>query len=156
MSRVKLGIRRSDGKAIYISDPTWDCGWYWSFGYLGNDDEHYHLENYQSTDHAFKLEDGTFKLLTEKRNINMYDALVADYDLEPNIRTNLWTFCELVLTAYSLKKTAELYGRGGSHMTTNPCKELLTKPDVVTHINDVALPAIFAELTKIYKGEHHG
>ena len=153
MSRVKFGIRKSDGEVIYLTDPTWDCGRYWSFGYLGNSQEHYHLENYQSADRVFKLEDGTFGMLTEKRNISMYDALIADYDLEPGILKNLWTFCELALTAYALKKTAELYGRGGSHMTTNPCKELLTKPDIVTHINEVELPAIFAELTKIYKGE---
>jgi len=29
-----LGI--SEGEKIYLTAPSWDCGWYWRFGYLGN------------------------------------------------------------------------------------------------------------------------
>lgn len=129
-----FGTRKSDGHKIYITQPSWDCGWYWSFGYLGNRNEHYHLDGYANG-----------------RNINMYDALKEDYDLAPAIEENLWKFCELAKTAYTLKETAEVLGRGGSHYTTNPLAALIKNQDEVKRINEKVLPAIFNELAELYK-----
>lgn len=129
-----FGVRKKDGAKIYISKPSWDCGWYWGFGYLGNKNEHYHLHGYQNG-----------------RNINMYDALKQDYDLNPKIEADLWKFCELVLCAYALKETAEVLGRGGSHMSQNPCADLIKNPDEVKRINEIVLPAIFNEIQNILK-----
>lgn len=149
-SKFFFGTRKEDGARVYLSKPTWDCGWYWSFGYLGNRDEHYHLSIYQTKELALKLADGTGTLLTEKRNKCLKDCLMEDYDLNPLILANIWKFCELALTAYSLKETAEVLGRGGSHMTTNPCQELIKNPEEVKRINEVVLPAIFWEIEKIF------
>lgn len=149
--KVFFGIRKSDGVKVYLTAPSWDCGWYWSFGYLGNRNEHYHLNGYQSKIHFLKLEDGSHKLLTENRNKCMYDCLLEDYDLNPKIKENLWTFCELVRTAYSLKEAAEVFGRGGSHMTKNPCSETIKDTDMVEKINKVMLPAIFKEIEKLFE-----
>ena len=66
---VFFGTRKCDNKTIYITKPSWECGWYWSFGYLGNSNEHYHLKGYSNG-----------------RNISMYDALLNDYDLNENIK----------------------------------------------------------------------
>lgn len=148
---VFFGTRKSDGARIYLTKPTWDCGWYWSFGYLGNRNEHYHLDSYQSKDHFLKLEDGSFKILTEKRNKCMYDCLLEDYDLNPKIKENLWTFCELALTAYSLKEAAEVFNRGGSHMTKNPCCDIIKNHDMVEKINKEMLPAVFEEIEKLFE-----
>jgi hypothetical protein len=133
--KIKLGTRKSDNRVIYISRPKWDCGWYWGFGYIGNRDEHYHLSSYANA-----------------RNINMYDALLEDYDLNPKIKKHLWDFCELVKTAYVLKETAEVLGRGGSHYTKNVCASVIKNSDEVTRINEVVLPAIFEQLNLIYEG----
>lgn len=151
--KVFFGTNKETNERIYISKPSWDCDWYWGFGYLGNKNCHYHLDAYQSKDQCFKLEDGSYKVLTEKRNICMYDALLEDYNLNPKIKKNLWEFCELVLTAYTLKKTAETLGRGGSNMTTNPCADLIKNPEEVKRINEVVLPAVFNKLNEIYEGE---
>jgi hypothetical protein len=139
MTNCKLGIRKADGVTVYITDPEWVCDWYWAIGYLGNRNEHYHLKDYQNT-------------WTERgRNLCMYDALKKDYTLEPNIYNNLWTFCELYLSAYTLTEAAGLYNRGGAHMTTNPCMETLQRLDLCKEINEVQLPAIFAEIKKIHE-----
>ena len=151
--RIKFGIRKSDGATIYISKPKWDCGWYWGFGYLGNENEHYHLSAYQEKDHFFTLEGGSFKSITEKRNICMPDALLADYDLNTNIEKSIWTFCELILTAYALKETAEVLGRGGSYITTNPCAELIKNVEEAKRINKIVLPTIFDSIQKLIEGE---
>jgi len=133
--KIRLGTRKSDGKGIFLTKPTWDCSWYWGFGYLGNRNEHFHLSSYANG-----------------RNINMYDALTTDYDLNPKIKAKLWDFCELVKTAYVLKETAEVLGRGGSHYTKNVCASIIKNTDEVTRINEIVLPAIFEQLNNIFEG----
>ena len=120
-----FGKHKESGESIYIKKSTWDCGWYWSFGYLGNRNWHYHLDNYQNG-----------------RNFNMYDALITDYDLNDKIKDNIWVFCELALSIYQLKKSAELFGRGGAHMTTNPCADIIKDTDYTKKINTEILPQV--------------
>lgn len=128
---IFLGRRNDDSALIYLSPPSWDCGWYWGFGYLGNKDEHYHLSSYQKN-----------PCTGQWRNINMYDALIKDYCLAPSISSNLWEFCELALTIYSLRNAAEVLGRGGSHMTKNPCCDAIVNRDEVTRLNNVVIPQL--------------
>jgi len=134
--KVFFGDRKEDGSAIYLSAPSWDCGWYWSFGYLGNSREHYHLSSFANG-----------------RNINMFDALKADYHLCKSLQEDrmLWLFCELAQTAYSLKETAAVLRRGGSHYTDNPCKEIVKNQVEVERLNREVLPAIFAEISKLFQ-----
>lgn len=108
-----------DGQNIYLTKPSWDCGWYWGFGYLGNSKCHYHLSGYKNG-----------------RNINMHDALLQDYELNPVIKDNLWQFCEQVLTIYALKEMAKVLGRGGSHMITNKHKDFIQDKDYADKINE--------------------
>lgn len=144
-ARIKLGINRETKEVVYLTKSKWDCGWYWSFGYVGNNRCHYHLESYQNKDQLFKDSEGQFHHFTEKRNINMYDALLADYKLEPHIERNLWTFCELAKTIYQLKATAELAHIGGAHFTSNPCQNLLKDPVLEHKINYEVLPKVIQE-----------
>lgn len=133
-----------DGEKTYLSAPSWDCDWYWGFGYIGNKNCHYHLDG-----------------LTKTHNNNLYDALYSEFGETLTIgkkdpenfdqNSDLYTFCELVLTAYTLKETAEVLGRGGSHMTTNPCKEIIKNETETKRINEVVLPAIFTAIEDILK-----
>lgn len=130
--KVFFGIDKETKEKIYLTKPSWDCGWYWGFGYLGNKDCHYHLSGY-----------------SKGRNIDMYDALKNDYELNEKIERNLWEFCELVQTAYTLKEAAEVLGRGGSHYTNNPCKEIIKNEEEVKRINEIVLPAIFNKISEL-------
>lgn len=136
-----LGKRKDDGASIFMTKPSFDCGWYWSFGYLGNKDEHYHLSGYSQKSHYFQLKDGTYKHITEDRNKNMYDCLLEDYDLEPQVKDNLWSFCEQASTIYNLKEIAEIFNRGGSHFTTHPLQSMIKGFDKSAIVNEL-LPAL--------------
>ena len=148
-SAIFFGINKETEEIINLSAPSWDCDWYWGFGYLGNRDLHYHLSGYQSKDHFFTLKDDSYKSITEQRNKNMYDCLNEDYNLNPKIKDNLWSFCELVATAHILTETAEILGRGGSHYTKNICAGVIMNKDEVKRINEIVLPAIFDAIYKI-------
>lgn len=140
--KIFLGRRSGDNALIYLSPPSWDCGWYWGFGYLGNKNEHYHLDSYQRN-----------PCTGEWRNINMHDALDKDYYLVPGILSNLWEFCELALTIYSLKNAAEVLGRGGSHMGVNPCKDIIVNHDEVTRLNYVVIPQLLDAMYSLVADE---
>lgn len=117
-----------DGERIQLSPPSWDCGWYWGFGYLGNRNCHYHLDGLN-------------------KDKNLYDALKEHFGDSLTIKEkDLWTFCELIATAYSLKEAAEVLGRGGAHYTTNPCKDIIINKAETDRINSIVLPAIFDQI----------
>lgn len=127
----KTYLGKVNGKSIYLTAPSWDCGWYWGFGYLGNKDCHYHV-------------DGLCK------NKNLHDALIEHFNDDFILRkSDIWTFAELFSTFYKLKETAEVLGRGGSHYTTNPCKDIIINKEEVERINNIVLPQIFEEIYKI-------
>lgn len=129
----KILLGRHDNENIYLSPPSWDCGWYWGFGYLGNRNCHYHIDG-----------------LSKKEDCYMYDAFKKHFGKSLIVRdSQLWVICELFRTFYSLKETAEVLGRGGSHFTSNPCADIITNKDEVKRINEVVLPAIFEAIYKI-------
>jgi len=130
---AKIYIGRNENENIYLSAPSWDCGWYWGFGYLGNKNRHYHVDG-----------------LNRYKNIDLFDAFNKHFGASLVVReSQLWRLCELFKTFYTLKETAEVLGRGGSHFTTNPCAAIIKNSDEVTRINTIVLPAIFEEIYKI-------
>lgn len=129
--REKTLLGKVNGENIYLYAPKWDCGWYWGFGYLGNNRCHYHV-------------DGLMKdcdLYTGFKNHFGDTFLIKESDI--------WVFAELFKTFYLLKKCAELYKDGGAHYTTNPIKDLIINTDEVERINSVLLPALFEEIYKV-------
>jgi hypothetical protein len=122
--KVFFGVDKF-GDRINLTRPSYDCKWYWSFGYLGNKDCHYHLSGYQNG-----------------RNINMYDALVSDYVLADHIVANLWSFCEQALAIYTLKDAAEVLYRGGANMTTNPLRDIIKAHNGDDMLNQKLLPIL--------------
>lgn len=124
--KLYLG-KNQDGEEIYMSRPSWNFDWYWGFGYIGNK----HLDS---------LGEGNLF-----NNIKIYFQYFTLTDKE------LWIFCEIVKTIYTLRDTAELVNRGGSRYTNNPCKELLTKPDWYNEINNVLIPKLIDEMYQVLK-----
>lgn len=137
-NKVLLGTNEQ-GEKIFITKPEWDCNWYWSFGYLGNKNCHYQLNNYQNKNNKI-------------RNKNMYDCLTDDYKLNPKIEENLWQFCELALTIYTLKEAAEVIGLGGSHMTKNYCEDIIKNPEETKRLNEVVIPTLCQTLWNLIGG----
>ena len=78
----------------------------------------------------------------------MLEALQADYILSSKIEENLWGFCEFAQTIYTLKDAAEVLRRGGSHVTTNPLRDIIKNPDEVLRLNSIVIPAC---LDKLYE-----
>ena len=141
----KILLGYNNNEPIYLSPPSWDCGWYWGFGYLGNKNCHYHIDGLKKHE-IYNFEKKCF----EYEFTNLYDGFIKYFGKTLRVRkSDLWAICELFQTFYSLKETAEVLGRGGSHYTTNPAKDLIINKEEVKRINEIVLPQIFEEIYKI-------
>jgi|LakMenEpi03Aug12_release.lakeMendotaPanAssembly.Ray.scaffolds.fasta_scaffold207512_6 hypothetical protein len=125
----KFLLGKNNEENIYLSVPSFDCNW--GFGYIGNKNTHYHL----------------YSLMKET---DLYNGLKKHFGDTLTIKEeNLYEFCEIVKTIYSLKETAEVFGRGGSHYTTNPLKGLIIDKDLVNKINGKLIPELIDYMYKI-------
>lgn len=132
-AKVLLGSNPIEGE-MYLTKPKWECDWYWSFGWIGNNNLLINLDKLGSS--------------------NIYDNIK---EFIPNVKlsdTNLWKFCELAESIYTLKKSAELFHRGGSHIVYNAkYKEIMQNKEWCEHINYVIIPALIDELYKVLLDE---
>lgn len=145
--KIYLLFQDDEGTNHWLEEPKWDCGWYWGFGYVetytnnNNPSRSRDIESHQHFDGFFMKEiDGKFIH-------NIYD--------NPKItRTTFtekegWILSELMQSFYTLRKTAEMFHTGGAHITTNPVKEVLQRPDLEKEINEVMIPAVTKAVTEL-------
>ena len=119
-NKIKIGVVNNEN--IYLSPPSWDCDWYWGFGYIGNKNCHYHIDGLK------KIETYNFeKKVFEYEFVNLYDGFKKHFGDSFIVKEDkdIWTLAELFKTFYTLKETAEVLGRGGSHYTNNPCSLII-------------------------------
>ena len=100
-----LGIRK-DGEKVYLKNASWNCDWYWGFGYLevynkrgNNINEHYNFDS----------------LLKGGFGLDKIEKEFKSFVLE---KKEIWELCDLMKTFYALKEVAEIY-RGNSNYTTD-------------------------------------
>ena len=137
-----LGIDDDETKH-WLEKPSWQCCWYWGIGYVhtftNNDNPehstdiqmHYHFKNF------------------ENNNRNMYDNFKQKFTESVLSDKELWTFCELIKSAYILRNYSDMLYLGGAHYTENPKKDLIKNPAEYERINKIILPAIFDEIDKL-------
>lgn len=120
-----LGIDK-DGTRYWLSEPSWDCGWYWGFGYITTRDSHQQATNflreYFKNDGNEILETRTF---TEEEGYKL---------------------SELFEEFYTLKKSAEMWGRGGCNITKGFIPK---KAGLVQEINEILIPMVTAKIIEI-------
>ncbi len=141
----KIFIGVSDNEKIYLSAPSWDCGWYWGFGYLGNKNCHYHVDGLTKHE-KYNAEKRVF----EYEFTNLFDGFKKHFGNSLVVRdSQLWQLCELFKTFYLLKETASVLGRGSAGYTSNPCQDVIINKDEANRINSIVLPSIFEAIYKI-------
>lgn len=132
------------GTYYYLESPSWDCGWYWGFGYIeGFTNNRVTDRSHESHQHAtsfvsewFTEHNGSTPRLTER----------TFTDKEG------WQLSELFKRFYILKESAELFGRGGAHVSSTD--EKLKREAWASEINETLIPQTTAEIIKILTPRH--
>lgn len=158
-----LGRDIKTKRKIWLQKPSWDCGWYWGFGYLQA------MQGDREPSKARDIDCHTYwDSRVAESHTNAHDWFIASFgkpttDMWGNPTTaekgvqmcrftdkQVWTLCELMETAYTLCETAEILGRGKSNYSENPCVKVIKNTREAKRINSKVLPAIFAEIGKIF------
>lgn len=158
-----LGRDIKTKRKIWLQKPSWDCGWYWGFGFLQA------MQGDREPSKARDIDCHThWDSRVAESHTNAHDWFIATFgkpttDMwgNPNkakkgvqmcrfTDKQVWTLCELMKTAYTLRETAEVLGRGKSNYSENPCVKVIKNTREAKRINSKVLPAIFAEIGKIF------
>ena len=128
----KRYLGKLDGEKVWLPPPAWNYKWYWGYGYIENRNLRTYFAGLDTND-------------------NLYNAIENKFDGTFVLQgSNLWTFCELIQTFYTLREIAEVYSRGGSHYTSNPLADIIRNPEEYRRINGILLPKIFIEIDKLF------
>jgi hypothetical protein len=129
----------ADNVAYYLKAPSWDCDWYWGFGYIqgyrkniiadGYHESHQHADNFLSE--WFTEWNGSQPILTETSFTEKEG----------------WILTELFRQFYQFREMAELYYRGNMHVTSSSLD--WTDKAEAERINKEVIPKITNEILKI-------
>lgn len=136
-----LGVDE-DGTKYWLEAPSWDCSWYWGFGYIetytNNKNpefsrditSHSHATNFMAE--YFTEWNGSVPILTKRTFTNKEG----------------WELCELFEQFYFLKSAAENFGRGKCHVSDTSIK-LWKKTELAKEINTKTIPEVTARILEI-------
>ena len=132
----------ADGTKYYLEKASFDCNWYWGFGYV---------ETYTNNTNPQRSRDIAshqhFDGLFFNSNKNGYDAFKDFFAETPFTDSEIWQIIELMKTFYICRKYSDLLHIGGAHYTTNPAKEIIQNTTEYDRINKEVIPTI---LNKLY------
>ena len=135
------------GQNYWLEAPSWDCGWYWGFGYVetyANNRNPQRSKDISSHRHI----DGSFMGNVNGKYVhNIYECPI--FVNTTFTEAEGWILSELFKTFYSLKESAQMFGMGGSHIATNPLNDIIKNEEYVKHINTVLIPAITKKILQI-------
>lgn len=137
----------SEGKKYYMPHPSWDCGWYWGFGYIMT------FTNNNCPEKSVDLDSwshfDTMFLNKNEYGGDVFKKFFKEYSIEED---QVYELIDYMLSFYALRETAAILGRGGSHITERAKSELLVDKDEVAKINDVMIPELEERIIKLLTG----
>lgn len=139
---VYLGKSSEYEGAVHLRCPSWDCGWYWGFGYIQR-------WNSISRDIDFHSHLDSVLFHTDK---NCLAALNTVFDKGFVLKTDKkkFQFLDLVKTIYHFREMAEVYRHGGSFISGSPLGyDVVRNDDEYRRINYEVLPKLIDELYKL-------
>lgn len=139
------------GVKWYMQKPTWDCGWYWGFGYLDSFTNGIRPEKSKDI-----LGHTHLSSLMDEFKGNGVDALKRYFPERALTDGELFEFIDCVKSGYALKDAAALFERGHSNYTEKAKVDSSVKPDWAKEINEKMIPAISRKLEELLSPEDDG
>lgn len=155
---VYLLGKDSEGMKYWLKAPSWNCNWYWGFGYVETYVQnwapskardiscHTHIDSSFIGKHEYY--DSNLKTWKQSEYIhNIYDSpKLAQTTFS---ESEGWQLSELFKTFYQLKDMAALLCSGSAHVTDNPVKNVIQDKEYAKRINEVMIPAVTAKIIEI-------
>ena len=147
----KIYLGKMNNKSIYLYKPSWNCNWYWGFGYLGNSTCHFHVSSLREKVTYFRDKDDIPR--REIVHKGLFFGFKEQFDKGTFIvkdDKDIWVLCDLFETFYKFKDVAAISRYGNANITDrNPCYDYIKNDDLYHRINEELFPHIFDEIYKI-------
>jgi len=133
------------GVNYWMEAPSFDCEWYWGFGYI---------ETYTNNQNPEKSKDidshSHFSGLFPKGKFHVNEFFTKT----PLTDKEAWELSDLMKSFYTLKETAEVFHRGGSNLSgSNGITQDLKDEELEKIINEVKIPLIFERIDTILSSD---
>ena len=153
-----LGYTKNTRERVYLSGFEWQCGWYWSGGYIGNNNFQYHFDecflkpvdvrghplgNFTS---PWQEKEGA-KVISN--GCSIWEDLDFFLDDVPKPLNKIWwRIKDLYKQFYVIQNAAKVFQHGGHCTSGHTVKELsMSKAGSMNgHIERVLIPCIMKEL----------
>lgn len=136
-----LGITK-DNEKVYLEKPSWDCDWYWGFGYL-----EYYNNSGRPTLQAHRHWDS----LVQESKECAFNAIKHEFNKLSIDDDKLWKLCDYMYSFYTLKGAASLFTCGNSNQTSTGLD--LSDKEEADKINHTILPKLFKQIDNIFSKE---
>lgn len=137
-----------DGIKYFLESGSWDCDWYWGFGYVETytNNRVPHLSKDIASHQHF---DGLF--LNQRKN--GYDAFKEFFAETPLTNDEIWKLLELMRSYYTARAYSDMIHRGGTNYTGNPVVARIKNDIEYKRINEEVIPTIMEEVYNILGNE---
>lgn len=145
--KIYLLGKDEEGINYWLEEASWDCGWYYGFGYI---------ETYTNNE--------TPHLSRDINSHEHYDSKILKNGVCPEdfrkifvetplTDSEIWKLNELMQTFYTLKKYHAMLYIGGSHITTNSVHDILKNDKEYNRLKDIVFPALFKEIYNLLENK---
>ena len=138
-----------NGTQYWLEAPSWDCGWYWGFGYVKTytnnrrPDLSAHIASHQHIDSSFIGRVG------DEYIYNIFETPLLKGGTTFTEEEG-WELSELFSQFYTLKKSAEFFYLGKSNTAPTTVKHDREKnKEIFEYINQTLMPPIFERIKEI-------
>ena len=133
-------LGKKDGYYVYLAKESFDCNWYWGYGYVQTWEHSRPTSDIHSHQHfdSLFLNNGAFT-----------KGFVEYFDDTPLIEKEIWTLLELMKSFYVARRYSDMLHSRGAHITTNPAKDVIGSQEEYDRINKVVIPRICEEVGKL-------
>lgn len=142
LGKTNYLLGEKDGEKIWLVAPSWDCGWYWGFGYLEAYGRRFGQLDITTHTH-FDSE------ILNNGKTNAFNYFKEYFTKTPLTDSEIWLLCDYMQTFYTLRKTAETFRHGYSYFTGKAKIDDLQRTDLEKEINQNMLPKLFKEIEKL-------
>ena len=131
-------LGEKDGERYWFRSASWDCEWYWGIGYIETFTNNLNpaaSRDVSSSTHFDHLFFG-----------NGCDNIFGFFDKSTLTKKEKWTLLELMKSAYTARKYADMLHRGCSGITDNPATDTICNDEERNRINNVVIPKIMEQI----------
>jgi len=135
-----------EGILYWLEAPSWDCKWYWGFGYI----ETYTYNERPSQSHDITSHQHAENFMKWWIDINNNKPILKETTFS---KKEGWELSELFKRFYMFRELAEYYHRGGAGISNSPELGDVKNLDEWNRINKEVIPEIMNRILKILTPE---